>query len=222
MRTAGNSGARSAPTTFMVADASWTGLARALDERPTLCRVEPADLAFDVVDASCRLRPHVLLLPGDSPGRMVQLLGRLRLRSPGTQVLVVSERTDPVFACALLRHGARGCIRPSAPVEHFARAIVATRNGEVWMERRVLADALATLSRQRDPPFVPAGGMDEPGEPLTRREHEIVAWVSQGLTNKEVARELGVSHETVKKHLKRVFTKLGVHHRLEVILRHHA
>ena len=101
----------------------------------------------------------------------------------------------------------------------LGKAVLAVRGGDVWLERGVLSGTLIRL--------VQAQGARPPArEPLpadfrsalTARESEIVAFVAEGLTNKEVARRLCVSHETIKKHLKKVFVKLGVRHRTEVIL----
>jgi len=52
---------------------------------------------------------------------------------------------------------------------------------------------------------------------LTNRETEVVAILAQGLTNKEIAKALNVSAETVKKHLQNIFAKLGVHRRTQVL-----
>jgi DNA-binding NarL/FixJ family response regulator len=209
---------REAPATLVVADGSWPGLARAVASGRELRLVAPSDPGLDLVSAASRLRPHVALLDGRSSDLLVEMLRQLRLRAPETRALVVSECCDPPFVAGILRQGASGCIHPSASPDAFARAVLAARGGQVWLERRVLADVLGHVEAARD---VGAAHAARLGETLTRREHEIVAWVAKGLTNKGIARELGVSHETVKKHLKKVFAKLGVHHRFEVILQHH-
>ena len=167
-------------------------------------------------------RPHVLLLPPrstDSPATLGEQLRRLRQTAPDTKVLVVTDRADPEFTCAILRGGAGGCISPTASREELAKAIQAVRAGEVWLQRRVLTGAFLHVLRQREAGV--GGPRAASRDGLTRREQEIAAWVARGLTNKEVARELRVSHETIKKHLKRVFAKLGVRHRTEMILQHY-
>src|SRR5690349_8728118 len=144
-------------------------------------------------------RPDVVIVREARAARLVELLRSLRRESPSTRALIVSARTDPAFICTILKHGARGCIGPDAPKAVVARAVAAIRAGDVWMPRAALADALAALVRARDP--FARWASDRSAQVragLTRREDEIAAWVAQGLSNKEVARHLGVSHETVK------------------------
>jgi DNA-binding NarL/FixJ family response regulator len=86
-----------------------------------------------------------------------------------------------------------------------------------------LANALADLSREIER----RGTLEEKPNSadsrklslLSQRERQIVPLLAEGLTNKEIAQKLKISGETVKKHLKNVFDKLGVHRRTQVVLR---
>ncbi|MCG9029613.1 LuxR C-terminal-related transcriptional regulator [Laribacter hongkongensis] len=62
-------------------------------------------------------------------------------------------------------------------------------------------------------------GIDGPGALLTEREREVVQALRRGLANKEIARELDISENTVKKHLSSVFQKLGVEDRLQLLIK---
>jgi DNA-binding NarL/FixJ family response regulator len=54
---------------------------------------------------------------------------------------------------------------------------------------------------------------------LSRREHEALAYLVRGLSNREIAASLGISTNTVNKHVQQIFTKLGVRNRVEVVIR---
>jgi DNA-binding NarL/FixJ family response regulator len=85
------------------------------------------------------------------------------------------------------------------------RAIQVVHQGELWASRRALADVLRQLR-------VPMGalGAEESEPALSKREREIVEWMRKGMTNKEIARALGISDMTVKTHAHNIFHKLEV------------
>jgi two-component system nitrate/nitrite response regulator NarL len=108
-------------------------------------------------------------------------------------------------------HGVKGLILKSSEPNQWVKAIQVVEAGEVWMNRSMLVDALDLLLHKANngnqlPESTP--------EVLTRRELEIVQWVGQGMTNKEIARKLTISDTTVKTHLHRIFSKLNIKRRL--------
>ncbi len=165
--------------------------------------------------------PDVLLLtePTTQFG-LVKLLRQIRARSP-VSILVRTNRRDPYFIDTILRCGVKGCVRTSAIGDDVPKAIVAVKQGEVWLERKILAEALNALIAELDPDYWSDAQIRRADLHnlllLTNRESEIVALLAQGLTNKEIAKTLDVSAETVKKHLKNIFAKLGVHRRTQVL-----
>jgi DNA-binding NarL/FixJ family response regulator len=222
MRAAENNDTKVNGATLLLADLRFAQLAPRLAQRHGVRVVASCARGADLVGTASELCPDVLLVAAESAGSLLglgSLLRSLRLRARATKVLVVSERRDSEFVCTILRHGARGRVRPGAGFDELGKAILAVRNGDVWLERGVLSGTLIRLVQAQGarPPArkpLPADFRST----LTARESEIVAFVAEGLTNKEVARRLYVSHETIKKHLKKVFVKLGVRHRTEVIL----
>lgn len=208
--------------TLLLADLRFAGLAPLLEQRHAVSVVGTCARGADLVGCASALCPDVLLVAAEYAGSLLglgHLLRRLRLRARDTKILIVSERNDCEFVCMLLRHGARGRVYPGASLDELGKAILAVRGGDLWLERWVLSGTLIRLVQA--PESGPAARRRLPADlrvALTARESEIVAFVARGMTNKEVARRLSVSHETIKKHLKKVFVKLGVRHRTEVIL----
>lgn len=208
--------------TLILPDALFTALAPIFVQRRTIRLLATCRRSLDLVSAASKLHPDVLLLPaGTEEPTLRMVLRQMRRHAHETKTLIVSERCDREFISMILRYGAKGCLRPAASLDDFCKAILAVKMGDVWLERRTLADALSRLIQEQDPGAAPAkAGPPESCDPLTERENEIGELLTQGLTNKEIARKLSVSRETVKTHLKRLFIKLGVHRRTQVILHH--
>jgi DNA-binding NarL/FixJ family response regulator len=180
--------------------------------------VEPRDLAGLVA----REAPAVLLLDA-------ALLERLDdrdvqaafARARQTRVLLIGDDTGHGHVADVLRHHFHGFLATTGGSDTFRKAIGAVMRGELWLSRTALATAIAQLlpldgAAEAAGPIGPAA---EITSALTPREMQIVELVRRGRSNKEIAHELGVVEDTVKKHLQSVFGKLGVHRRALVALR---
>ena len=100
--------------------------------------------------------------------------------------------------------------RASDALDALRRRLTADQNLEI-VDRVELAEAVITLpSTRRVDPLI---------ESLTEREHDVLAFVADGLSNREVAHELAISEHTVKFHLASIFGKLGVSTRTEAVQR---
>jgi DNA-binding NarL/FixJ family response regulator len=142
-------------------------------------------------------------------------------RAPVLAINVPARERD-VIACA--EAGVACCLTAEASIDDLIGAVASVARGEApcspWTAA-VLLRRIATLARARDP--LPAPGMPEraPAQ-LTLRELEIVELVDQGLSNKEIARELCIELPTVKNHVHRILDKLGVRRRTDAaaLVRH--
>ncbi len=167
-------------------------------------------------------RPDVILLPADLSGYPLSaLLRRLRARVPKARILVVSKQCSQKFATTILRQGAAGCIQPTSTPAALAQAILAVKEGDIWLERRLLAKMLSHLMPDDHGlrRIKPGASTARYNPPLTDREMQVAALVGKGFTNKEIAKRLSISEPTVRKHLEHIYAKLGVHSRTEVALR---
>lgn len=159
-----------------------------------------------VVPMVRRERPDVLLVDGASFGhRGVRFIHRVAaLELPTRTLLLHSEPTE--FRLAhVLQCGGSGCLSSDCGVFDLIRAIQVVHRGELWASRKALADALRELR-------VPMGAVctQESELALSKREREIAEWMRKGMTNKEIARVLGISDMTVKTHAHNIFHKLEV------------
>jgi DNA-binding CsgD family transcriptional regulator len=120
---------------------------------------------------------------------------------------LVCVGTDDLPALLLL--GYHGYVTPIDSVDVIVKAFEAIRRGELWAERRVVAQTLDLARRGR--------AHAEQGS-LTDREFQIRRLVELGLSNDQIAQRLGISDKTVKVHLAHVYRKLGVRNRVSLAL----
>jgi DNA-binding NarL/FixJ family response regulator len=121
---------------------------------------------------------------------------------PATRVIVFTAFGDEDRIVGAVRAGARGYILKGAPAADVAQAIRDVHAGGSYLPPPIAA-VLAAQVRQ---PARPA---------LTEREREVLRWVSDGLSNKQIARRLGIAERTVKFHVNSIMTKLGAENRAQ-------
>lgn len=149
-------------------------------------------------------------------------LRRIHALSGHVRVLLLSDQIRQGQVADVLRHRFHGFLLTTCPREVCLKAIRAVSQGELWLSRASMAMAIDDLVVLSDPGDPGASG-DAPRldayQALTPRELQVVALLRRGCINKEIARELGIMEDTVKKHLQSVFAKLGVRRRALVALR---
>lgn len=143
----------------------------------------------------------------------IEATRRLRQHSDVPPVLALTTFDDDELLSGALRAGAAGFVLKDSPAEDLIRAVHAVAAGEAWLDPAVTARVLRTYRDSNRP--APRGGTDEL---LTARECEVLAAVARGHTNAEIADELVISELTVKSHIGRIFSKLGVRDRAGAIV----
>jgi DNA-binding NarL/FixJ family response regulator len=161
------------------------------------------------------LHPDLLLLDLQLPeAGGLALLPQLQALSPRTSILLLAGWLDDALIVEALQHGAKGYLPKTATPDELLKAIRTISAGELWVRRVLLTQVVERwrhdLQALRGPPVMRRGI-------LTAREHEIVRGVQQGLTNKEIATQLGISDKTVKTHLSAIFRKLQVRRRVHLL-----
>jgi DNA-binding NarL/FixJ family response regulator len=192
-------------------------LARALTRIKTL-RIFKCAVNFDeTLEAILALRPDVAVLGlhfANGPYKGLELLRRLRDASAKTRCVLLADETERDGAIEAFRAGASGIFRRSTPAHLLPRCINAVHQGQIWANT---ADVLQVMKALQT--AMPFKGVNSRGEALlTKREQELVPLVANGLTNREISSELGVSEHTIKNHLFRIYEKLGISSRVELIL----
>jgi DNA-binding NarL/FixJ family response regulator len=156
-----------------------------------------SQLSPDVVLLDCRL--------GNVDG--LTLVGGLRSGSSPVNVLVFTAHDNAVAEARAYQAGANGYLQKSATREQLLRALGEVGGGKLlWTS----SDQRRLNVFLRNPNPVAA---DHP--PLTKREHDILCAMVEGLTNKEIGEKFGISAETVKEHVQHLFRKIGVSDRTQ-------
>jgi DNA-binding NarL/FixJ family response regulator len=145
-------------------------------------------------------------------------LSLLRDRS-AAHVLVLTASDDVEQHRAVMLKGARGVLHKSEPAETILRAIEKVNQGEIWLNRMMLGQVLELLTHGDHP--IPRKEVDPDAAriaSLTSRERDIVVAMvrSSGAKQLAVADSLGISEHTLRNHLTTIYSKLGVHGRLEL------
>jgi DNA-binding NarL/FixJ family response regulator len=157
--------------------------------------------------------PDVILLDLKLPGMDgIAVLGELRTRNNPARVLVLTSATEPASASLAVRSGAAGMLYKDVDPDALVRAIRSVHDGHLLLA----PEAAGSLVRSAGSwgPGAPGGGLDA----LTSREREVLAELTKGRSNREIARALGVSEKTVKAHVSAVLAKLGVQDRTQAAL----
>jgi two-component system, NarL family, nitrate/nitrite response regulator NarL len=206
--------------TVVVAAALLRTLAPVFADQREVTLIGVFDPSTDSVSKLTQLTPDVLLLAADmKQPSLFQFLREIQAEPCAIKTLIVTDRCDHEFIGTILRYGARGCVRTVVSHPYVIKAILAVKEGDIWLERKLLAEAVAALTEGAGTAGIRAAERDQHSySSLTGRERKIVALLSAGMTNKEIANELNVSIETVKKHLRTIFLKLGVRRRTQVVL----
>lgn len=189
--------AATAPVKVLIADDHGlfrTGLARLLSSDPRFEIVGEAKDGLDAIARARALTPDVVLMDLQMPQvDGAQAIKLLKAQAPQVQVLVVSAYSDGLMVSDAIANGAAGYVGKDETLE-----VVVSRILEVSMTNR-------KRSRARH-------------ANLSAREMHVLKHVAAGLSNKQIARTLGISENTVRNHLTRVFNKLRATNRTEAVM----
>jgi two-component system, NarL family, response regulator LiaR len=187
-------------------------LSRLLAEQADVQVVSEATDARQVLRRVEALHPHILLLDVQMPDTGgLQLLANIRGKSPETKILILADCLEEEFIAAALEHGVQGCLLKRVPPAELVNAVRTIHAGELWAQRKLLARVVERL-RARVEEL--EGSAWQLREVLSEREQEVAILAVRGMTNKEIAVQLGISAKTVKTHLQNVFRKVKVRRRV--------
>ncbi len=142
------------------------------------------------------------------------ITGQIRALNVGVQVVMLIENSNRDSVVEAFRAGARGVFGRDNSLEALSKCVIRVHHGQVWASSEELRHLLEALVGPPQLRLVNASG----SELLAPREQEVVHWVAEGLTNREIANRLGLSENTVKNYMFRIFDKLGISKRVELVL----
>jgi DNA-binding NarL/FixJ family response regulator len=178
----------------------------------------PVTRAGALIESLKQRRPDVLLLDRSLLRKLTAAtLASLADVAVGAKVLVLSDTARAGLARKVLQNRFHGCVSGNE-IGIVLKAIRSVHRGELWLPRRALAEAVYGSGRPPRRVSRTASRIASPVPSLTPREQQVVNDVRTGCSNKEIASRLGIKEDTVKKHLRKVFGKLGVRRRTQLVL----
>lgn len=157
-------------------------------------------------------RPDVVLMDVEMPGGDgITATERLGREAPSVRVLILTMFDLDDYVLEALRAGASGFLLKTTEPHALIEAVKACARGETRLGPSVIARLVDTYVNRRT---VPAPGLDD----LTDRELDVLRSMAKGLSNAEIAGELYLAEATVKTHVARILTKLGVRDRVQAVV----
>jgi two-component system nitrate/nitrite response regulator NarL len=177
----------------------------------------PASKTAEILAVLKREHSHVALISASqgTDGRGgFELTREVCATSPGTKVIMLLDASARTPVVEAFRAGARGVFCRTESLKLLAKSIRCVHEGQIWANSSELQFLLEAMSEPVFMRFLSARG----DALLSAREVDVVRCVAEGLSNREIARRLNLREHTVKNYLFRIFDKLGVSSRVEVVL----
>jgi len=192
------------------------GVRQTLSQQPDLEIVEcdPTQNALELIEANL---PDVALLGSDLASLSGIELGRkIAQYYPNTKVVVLSPDPDDEELFEVIKTAAVACLSKSATADELASIIRRARKGEYPINESLMTRP--KVARQVLNQFRGMGEtMEGIAAPLTKRETQILTYVAEGNSNKEIARILEISEQTIKNHVSAILRKLNANDRAHAV-----
>jgi DNA-binding NarL/FixJ family response regulator len=159
-----------------------------------------------------RRAPDVVVMDINLPGISgVECVRQLKARSPDLHIVMLTVYDDSERIFQALQMGASGYLLKRSTTAEILHAIEDVHGGGAPMSSYIARKVVQSFRQQ--------GASDQPTENLSKRETDVLEYVSRGYTNKEIAEALGLSAETVRGYLKTIYSKLHVRSRTEAAMK---
>src|ERR1700674_2397865 len=180
------------------------------DDIRIVAQVETAQNALTAVG---RFEADLILLEGGLSHSPSEMVSSLLAVAPALKIVLVMIETTEEDTVELLRLGVRGIVTRSIAPDLLIKCIRKVHEGETWLDHKGVNWVLQAYRAQASQLISPRNRVK-----LSPKEIQIIAGVTQGLRNKEIAQEVGTTEQVVKNYLRKIYDKLGVSDRLELAL----
>jgi two-component system response regulator NreC len=188
-----------------------TGLRTLLTADPSMELVGEASGGHEAIQLVEQTQPEVLLLDLSMPDLDgIEVTRAVKSRFPEVRVLVLTIHEDQGLLREAIRAGASGYILKRAAESELISAIHVLMRGDMYVDPAMMRDLLSET-------VPPSGRADAVVEQLTPREVEVLKYIVQGYTNRQIGEELSISVRTVEGHRANLSAKLGLHSRVDLV-----
>jgi DNA-binding NarL/FixJ family response regulator len=190
-----------------------------IDTQPDIEIVGEAANGREAVQAARRLAPDVVLMDVRMPEMDgVQATRTILEAQSGTRIIILTTFDLDEYVYAALRAGASGFLLKDTPPADLLAAIRVVASGDAIVAPSVTRRLLAAFAHRLPVPGHPDRSQYERLEQLTAREREVLIQVAGSLSNAEIAERLVLSEATVKSHVGRILSKLGLRDRVQIVV----
>jgi two-component system response regulator NreC len=184
-----------------------------LSEVPDFSVVGGAGSAKDALAKTMKHHPDVILMNIDLPdGNGLDMIKEILYRRPGTKIVILSEYEDENYFFAAIQNGAKGYLQKNIPLSALTKSIRVLGNSQVAITRKMTKALVDEV--QRSAKVSKTDQIDY--RVLTFREAEVMKYLGDGSSNKEIAEQLSISSNTVRVHVNKILKKLNLRNRREV------
>jgi len=206
------------PTAFrvIVADAQTiyrVGIRKIFAIEDDIRVVAQAETLPQMMAAVAKAAADVLLIESAIAPNLADVISEVLKQQPELRIIVVAGDLAEEDTVEYLRRGARGIVNRAVTPDLLVKRVRRVAQGETWLDNRGvnwLIDAYRAQAGQ----LLSSGNKPK----LSEKEKMVIAGVTQGLRNKEIASDIGTTEQVVKNYLRKIYDKLGVNDRLELAL----
>lgn len=195
------------------------GLKRVLEKEADVEVIGQALSGSEAVRKVGEILPDVVLMDITLPGiDGIKATRLIRKQNPGVQVVMLTIADDPQAVIPAIKAGAMGYLLKDESPQQLLRAIRSVSRGEALLSSRIATILLHEFQDFYHREEIPDGLEAKVYDHLTPREVEVLNWVADGLSNKEIAQKLSIVERTVKNHISNIFQKLHVNDRTQAVV----
>jgi two-component system NarL family response regulator len=192
------------------------GLEMVLNQEPDIELVGEASDGAEAVERATEVMPDVVLMDVRMPRRSgIEAASEIKELLPHAKILMLTISDEEADLYDAIKAGASGYLLKEIPIEEVADAIRSVWQGQSRispsMASKLLSEFAAMSKASTERPQMPAPR-------LTDREMEVLKLVAQGMNNRDIAKELFISENTVKNHIRNILEKLHLHSRMEAVV----
>ena len=148
------------------------------------------------------------------------ILGFMR-KCPGMRAIIISDRFNEENVIIMMKQGARGFLLKEHCDANIIKCIRVVARGEFWLSSKLISSVLDEFLRECEKKLLlkaPNSNQLAKMKDISKREMEVMALISESMTNEEIAEKLFLSAKTVKTHIRNIFEKTGIRNRVEAVL----
>jgi len=188
-----------------------SGVVATLREYPDIDVVGQGASAADAVELAVKARPDIALLDISMPGGGLSAIGQIRSAAERTRVVMLTASEDEAEVMTALESGAAAYTLKGVGGDDLVSIIRSVASGGSYVAPSLAGRLLVNARNNREAPVHAVST-------LSSRELDVARLLTEGLSNKEIARKLGLQEKTVKHHMTQVLQKLRVRNRVEAAM----